>query len=1134
LYKTLTTNDPSSFSSTNFLNARLRHWLDDGGLSSTLSIERAPSPDGGITEGASTWYDYENKTPTGYNYFTGDTDFPSFIASLLPDGSTRYTYALRGTHVNVTNFVSTYTALDGSRAVRTNIYIYTNDVDLIQWIGPRSEQVLSNYFSVGNTLHRPDAVYDALSQATLYTYNGYGQIVSVVTPAGLTTTYSYFPSGDSVNRLSSRVDIEILATNTWTYANGLVSTHTDPRGLTVTNFWDGLHRLTNAAYPDGSIVNVYTNLDIAASKDRLGKWRYFGYNSVRQLIAQTNAWSTTVAQVTTFDYDNQGNRTFIYGPDGYNVTNWYDSLGRLVQTSDGTTYRNFYFNNQGLVTNVSNSAGPERKTVFDIEDRPIWVTDINGVTVANTYDDLNRLLTRTYPDGGVEKFGYSARGMIAYTNQIGATNFYAYDEAMRKTVETNANGETIRYTNSAAGDLLSLTDGKSQTVRWGWDEYGRTTNKTDQAGPEILRYKYDANGRLTNRWSAEKGNTGYLYDDVGNLTRIDYPSSTDVSFRYDCLNRVSNMVDAVGTTIYSYTAGNQLLTEDGPFASDVVTNAYHNRLRTQLSLQQSTGFWTNGFTYDNGARLSNVLMSAGAFVYNYPASSASRLTRKLTLPNTSFITNIYDGNARLTSAALTKNDGTTVLDSYAYVYDRANERTNLTRLDGSTVGYLYDKIGQLTVADSSVAGEDRGYKYDAAWNLNWLTNSGTATRFDVNVLNELTNGPIAANSYDANGNLTNNAYDINGDATILTYDDENRLVDINNPLLGLETVLVYDGLGRLRVRQEYTGNGQSPLAGGTLTSETHYIYDRWRVIQERNGSNVPQVTYTRGSDLSGSMEGAGGIGGLLARSHGYSSGTGNWSTHNYYFADGNGNITYLANSSQALAASYRYDPFGNTISSSGSLADINLYRFSSQEVHVNSGMYYYGYRFYDPGLARWINTDPILEAGGINLYAFLANRVPNRTDPFGLADGDGDCPGTPKDLGDNCYQYACGKSGRNSDIVGAAGGDRCSNPQDCDAIKKSAIADGLGEVPADGNCPANTHKVGYAKGTGNTKDYHWFRGSKDGKSWCYKFRGQKPSNLDGNGNPITDPKPDDNFAFRVNGRDWTYSFCGFLCAPDTY
>jgi RHS repeat-associated protein len=209
-----------------------------------------------------------------------------------------------------------------------------------------------------------------------------------------------------------------------------------------------------------------------------------------------------------------------------------------------------------------------------------------------------------------------------------------------------------------------------------------------------------------------------------------------------------------------------------------------------------------------------------------------------------------------------------------------------------------------------------------------------------------------------------------------------------------------------------------------------------RVIQERDGNNTPTVSYTRlphhseatagGIDLSGSLEGAcpvrcedsvltgiqqtalshgaGGIGGLLARSSGYSSG--NFTTHNYYFADGNGNVTYMLNSSQAMVASYRYDPFGNTISSSGTLASANVYRFSSKEIHANSGMYYYGYRFYDPNLQRWINRDPVAETGfetlkfqrsnfslriavferheGVNLYEFVQNEPTLRYDSLGL------------------------------------------------------------------------------------------------------------------------------------------------------
>jgi RHS repeat-associated protein len=84
-----------------------------------------------------------------------------------------------------------------------------------------------------------------------------------------------------------------------------------------------------------------------------------------------------------------------------------------------------------------------------------------------------------------------------------------------------------------------------------------------------------------------------------------------------------------------------------------------------------------------------------------------------------------------------------------------------------------------------------------------------------------------------------------------------------------------------------------------------------------------------------------------------------------------------------VAASYRYDPYGNTISSSGGLASANVYRFSSKEIHVNSGLYYYGYRFYAPNLQRWLNRDPIDENGGINLYGFVLNGPIATIDPDG-------------------------------------------------------------------------------------------------------------------------------------------------------
>jgi RHS repeat-associated protein len=453
-------------------------------------------------------------------------------------------------------------------------------------------------------------------------------------------------------------------------------------------------------------------------------------------------------------------------------------------------------------------------------------------------------------------------------------------------------------------------------------------------------------------------------------------------FGYDALNRRTAMADAAGTTTFGYTAGDQLLTEAGPWSSDTVTNTYINRLRVGMALGQPTGSWTNGFTYDAGARLHKVAMSAGTFTYNYSAGSASRLPLKLLLPNNSYIANTYDSVARLTGTFL-KNSGNSTMDSATYGYSLSGQRLTFTNAAGTHVQYAYDNISQLKVATSSVSTENRGYAYDTAWNLNWLTNNGSSSQFQVDTDNQLTSVGGDSCTYDSNGNLTDRNLAVAEDL-IYTYDDENRLINVLDSLLGWETTFVYDGLGRLRIRRESNSSGsrpQGPLVGSPL-GEFHYLYDGNRVIQERNSSNVPQASYTRGSDLSGTLEGAGGIGGLLARSGGYSAG--NWTDHNYYHADGNGNITYLVNASQTLAASYRYDPFGNTLSASGSLALTNVYRFSSKECHLNSGMYYYLYRFYDPNVQRWINRDPIEERGGLNLYACALNDPIGRGDALGL------------------------------------------------------------------------------------------------------------------------------------------------------
>jgi RHS repeat-associated protein len=198
---------------------------------------------------------------------------------------------------------------------------------------------------------------------------------------------------------------------------------------------------------------------------------------------------------------------------------------------------------------------------------------------------------------------------------------------------------------------------------------------------------------------------------------------------------------------------------------------------------------------------------------------------------------------------------------------------------------------------------------------------------------------------------------------------------------------VNDGKIRRRIERDYSWNGSA----WTQTNEIHFVYDSNLVIQERDINNQPQVTYTRGQDLSGSLQGAGGIGGLLARSDRNqvvqgllaSGGVSEFGTPSYFHADGNGNVTMLIAASQMIVAKYLYDPFGNTLAKCGLLADVNNYRFSSKEWNGNSGLYYYLYRFYDPNLQRWVNRDPIGEDGGLNLYEMVDESPIDNFDELG-------------------------------------------------------------------------------------------------------------------------------------------------------
>jgi RHS repeat-associated protein len=77
----------------------------------------------------------------------------------------------------------------------------------------------------------------------------------------------------------------------------------------------------------------------------------------------------------------------------------------------------------------------------------------------------------------------------------------------------------------------------------------------------------------------------------------------------------------------------------------------------------------------------------------------------------------------------------------------------------------------------------------------------------------------------------------------------------------------------------------------------------------------------------------------------------------------------------AILLHYEYSPFGETIVSAGPMKDEFAFRFSTKYFDPETGLYYYGYRYYSPGVGRWVSRDPIGERGGRNVYEFVGNRM---------------------------------------------------------------------------------------------------------------------------------------------------------------
>gem|GEM_PF-1287442 len=675
-------------------------------------------------------------------------------------------------------------------------------------------------------------------------------------------------------------------------------------------------------------------------------------------------------------------------------------------------------------------------------------TSRSGVHVAYDYDALGRRTGFTDPRTGKASIHYDPAGRVDYVEDAaGNRTWFGYDPATgRKAWEKNALDKYTRYQYNDRDQVTHIWGEATYPVSYEYDDYGqRTRMYTYQGGSDwtsetwpaetgtadvtiwhyneatgLLTTKEDAAGRKvsytyttsnqlrTRTWArTESGSslvTTYVCDpSTAELTDIDYSdATTDVSFGYDRLGRQGSITDAVGSRNFSYTDALQLETE-------TITGLYNTTITRTYETTGPVGR-NKGFTVGSGCtatygydpatgRFSTLSWDVGGATgsVNYGYVPDSDLLQGLAFSTGQHTTYGYEPNRNLKTQV--KNEfNANLISQYEYSYDPIGRRENVKNSGSAFTAsgfnlYGYNDRNELTASnrylgidpiDTSqpVESEKRGYVYDnignrkqaTAWDAaNALRLQLTYTANQLNQYNLITgdNGQASEEpSYDDDGNMTGYG------AMRYTYDGENRLAVVapETPADGSKRLeFVYDYMGRRVQKKVYSYDTDD----WSLTTASFFLYDGWNMVAELDERDQATASYVWGLDLSQSLQGAGGIGGLLARLDAAG-------THTYTY-DGNGNVSQLIDNAGAMSAQYEYDPYGNGLKVEGTLADVNSYRFSTKYFDVETGMYYYGYRYYMPELGRWQTRDPLGEKGGINLYGFVGNEPVGSWDYLGKA-----------------------------------------------------------------------------------------------------------------------------------------------------
>jgi RHS repeat-associated protein len=945
----------------------------------------------------------------GIIYATGGESSYSYGHALI--GSTyRYYVTLQNAYSAATALVRstsfTLTVLTATGSVLYNIALTSNGTSIqreddYNFTNPaKSVQTVKD--GSGNVMESTDNNYDTL-----------GRIVS---------TQTYSPSSTLISSTNSSYDNwgnVIYSLN----ANGHPSWFSYSNTNTSNIFLSGAPSCSNCFYTNNSISSNIHDLLLGDIETQNGTGSpsmgtFYDYASSGELLHQAEMHSGGFI-ISSYAYDSYGN-----------VIRETDPLGRTTFDQYSSTYDYAYLTQSSIIVggkNVSMSYTYDFPTGLELS-----VTDPNGFTTYYSYDKLNRIKTETYPavngqtavtqytyidsndhititdpNGNVAKQYYDGLGRSVEYQRFNQTGSYSKETATYNwqnqiATETTATGKTYTYYYDALGRSIetvnpdgtssftsyvlgsistkTVTDANGHNTTYGYDTLGQLIYVKEYYSPSayyLTSYSYNQVGNLTKLTDANNHVTTYQYDDLGRLINTTYPDGTSQSQTYDSVGNMITKTDPMKNTItYAYDSLNRLINVTYPDNS-FVHYAYDNDGNVLSIINSNSSIF---YTYDARDRVTNSteVINGTAYTVLYNQYDKDGNILSMIYPDGNYLNFTYDSENRLTSLGdsatftYTKNDKISTI-TYGnglvttYTYDSLDRIKSIVSTSGSStllsLHYTYDNVGNVISIGTEKYTYDSlnrlsstsgpwgiiNYTYDGAGNMLSMKQGSSITNYTYDNYNRMLTSGNANLTYNANGDLVKL---VNGSNTWqYFYDYENRLTSASLNSQSVEKN-AYDGQNN---RIEMT-LGNSSIA---------YVYQQGNIWEQKNLTSgvVTNRDYANGLQVEDIV-------------------TNTWSQY-YYQEDALGSTRLVTGNSANIIFQSDYKPYGLNFAPSG----VETFMYTGKPDDSAIGLYYYGARFYDPSIGRFITEDAVtgsLDSPlSLNRYSYTEDNPMTFNDPSG-------------------------------------------------------------------------------------------------------------------------------------------------------